>query len=73
VLGIFLICSGPIRFEIFTLLILRIQVIWVFMLSSRVIDSECFDGTYCLPNVAVCDLLRNTGYHFEILLENNAS
>jgi hypothetical protein len=28
------------------MLILRIQDVWVVMLGSRVIDSQCFGGTY---------------------------
>jgi hypothetical protein len=33
---------------IFTALMLRIEVFWSVMLSSRVIESRRFEGTYCL-------------------------
>jgi len=36
-----------VKFKIYTMLILRIQDVWVDMLGSRVIDSQCFEGTYC--------------------------
>ena len=51
VLEIFLKCSGPVMFEVSTLLMLKIWVIWIVMSCGRVIDSECFEGTYCLQNV----------------------
>jgi len=43
-------CSGPVTFEVSTLLLLKIRVIWIVS-SGRVIGSECFEGTYCLQNV----------------------
>jgi len=34
-----------VNFKIYTMLILRIQDVWVVMLGSRVIDFQCFEGT----------------------------
>ena len=51
VLEIFLKCSGPVTFEVSTLLMLKIRVILIVMSSGRIIDYECFEGTYCLQNV----------------------
>jgi hypothetical protein len=38
----------PAIFEVSTLLMVRIRVIWVVMSSGGIIDSECFEGKYCL-------------------------
>jgi hypothetical protein len=36
------------RFEVSRMLMLRIQVVCIVILGSRVIDSHCFKGTYYL-------------------------
>lgn len=40
-----------VKFEISSEMTVKIQVIWVVILRSRINDSECFGGTSYLPTV----------------------
>jgi hypothetical protein len=72
VLGIVLKCSGPVTFEVSTLLMLKIGVIWIVVSSGRVLKEHTAFRMLAINNPAskcnnpedlrpVCNLLRSTG------------